>query len=1097
MLEPRGALRTGYTLCCVSWLLTGSFAFGQILNEDFDGVAGTGGGIFFSGAGEVVIESWDPNLIGENAFAGADGNADVGFAAAAGDSAAGVDGSGAGVIEVGDVLYDLIWQPFTSVTGTGGGEFLAGGAGPDTANFVENWDDGIDNDIAFGGTFDGAVLDGSMSAGGLPTGGVDGAGGAFVDVDAVTLNGGGWFAGLQFDIGSFPGSVVLENPGFEGVEAWTAFSNAFESPDPVEVAPRTGDGAAKTFGAFSGASGLYQDLPAEPGQTVMFSAFALTPAFDSIGATANAGQLRIEWRDAANTTVLLVDQVTILDPADPDFAEDTWFGGTLSAIAPAEAAFARVILWFEQPASEGGAVWWDDASVQLSGAGAADLSQFDLTVAARGVVDAPGEVLGGIQLRIEDPDGNRLFTDVPATSGFQTIGGPLDTFTEADATGTPAGGVFNRNASSYRVVVAFSDTDLWGTGGTIEIDDLLLANDNPAGSAWYAGIFFDGLQIPIVDATATQILDPSMLMLIADVAGDQAAPYALRLEGIDAREAGLDEDYGSVLGDCGSGDPADCLIYDPDTGGPGFTLDFDSGITGETAFAGVAAPIFPFLDAGITVAGDPAGGIDGAGGLTLDVRGLTPGTGGTWFAGIDYPEQLLAASDLSQVELRADIRGRTSAFGGLGFYELRIEDAEGDRLAFQMLATGSWQQVGGTLDTAVELPPADGSAGNGFDTDSSSYNVVIAFVDEPPTMPLVTTWSSGGILDVDNLFLTPASANVELGRFAFLEAGNTAFKQVGGLLSQADVQTLDVTGVVPGPEVIDIEDGTAGASGPMAGDVGWDPTLTNEVSFAGGDLIDATIETCADCGVNGSQAIRAVVDQASNGWWAGIYFEDVAMDLSAGAGDNLAALVDQELSAIINAAGSTLPYGIVELRIEDAQTDSLFFHLEADGTEQFIGGTLDGTTRGFADPGLQNGVFNYLQPTYNITVAFTNFTTPKWGGTIDLKIDNITYTSSGTEVDVPDSYTVTATFDQEAEQWGSAGQLTVDNLVFAIVPNTDGNGSLDLRDVAQLQQCGSSAGAPVTDACKRSDLNGDGVFDANDDVLGAIGLVPPLLVLPD
>jgi hypothetical protein len=1095
MFQVKSGKTSWRAASCVLGLVTAltTAASGQVLEKDFNDATGTGGGTFFTGTGFAELEDWDDGIVGETAFAGTEGYADVDFAAAFGSLDAGVDGTGAGIIEVAGVIYDLLFHDFADVTGTGGGVFLAGGAGPDTFNFVTNWDDGIASEFAFGGTFDGAVLDGSMSAAGLPTGGIGGTGGALVDVDAVTLNAGGWYAGLQFDIGPLAGSAYVENAGFEGASAWTAFANAFESPGLVEVAPRTGSVAAKTYGAFSGPSGLYQDLPTQPGQLVEFSAYALTPSFDSLALTSNQAQLRIEWRDAANANTLLVDQVVVIDASDPGFVEDEWVGGTLTATAPAGAAFARVLLWFEQPGDDEGSVWWDDASVRITGPGATDLSQFELTVSARGFIDAPNEVLGGIQLRIEDPDGNRLFAEEQADDTFQTIGGLLSTLTEVDANGTPTIGAFNRNASFYRVVVAFSETNLWGTGGTIEIDDLLLSNDITTGSVWYAGMYFDDLQIPTLDPDAAQILDPSLIVLLADVKGDFAAPYALRLEALDERSSATDEDFDNVLGDCGAS--GDCVIYDPDTGGPGFTIDIDTGVEGEAAFAGVREPVFPFLDGNIMAYGNPTGGTDDSGCLTVEVQHITPGTGGTWYAGIDYGDQALASPDLSQVELTADIRGRVSDFGGLGFYELRIEDAEGDRLAFQVEANGDWQQVGGTLDTAVELPPADGTSGNGFDTNSPSYNVVVAFVDEPPDMPLATTWVSGGILDVDNLFLSAATQKVELGRFEFIEPGNTDFETVGGFISAADNITLELGGGPAGPVVLDFENGTPGASGPM--NIAWDPALPNEGCFSGGGLISSFIETCADCGVGGSQAIHIVVEQASSGWWAGVYFEAVSMDLSAGDGDNLAALADQELFATVNALGSTLPYGVLEIRVEDAETDTLYFHLVPDGTEQVIGGTLDGATRGFADPNQTNGVFDYFQDTYNITIAFTNFTSPAWGGTIDFWIDDWTYTSAAASAQAPDSFTVTATFADEASVWQTGGQLTVDNVLLALVPNCNGDQSLDLHDIALVQQCFSGSGVPVADECRCGDLDGDGDVDADDDIIGALEVVPPALVQPD
>lgn len=1093
-------------------LLGVSVVQAQVLDEDFDTVTGAGGGVFLMGPGFEEINDWDTGITGENAFAGTGGNANFAGVSADGLPSGGVLGSGAGSISVNGVVFDLINEDFEAATGTGSATFLVGGGGPDTSGFTGGWDLGLEGEAAFGGTFDGAVLNGAVTARAVLSGGNPGSFGQ-IDVDDVTLNSGGWFAGLQFDVGSFPAAAALGNPGFEGpTSAWTGFSNAFEFPDPIEIAPLTGGGAAKMFGAFSGPSGLYQEFATQAGQMITFSAFALTPNADSIGGTANQAQLRIEWRDENGVLqdpngVELVDIVIVLDPDaescnsddtfDPNFAEDTWFQGVLTATAPAGATTARCILWFEQPAicGEGGAVWWDDASIAISGPGSFDPTGISLLADVRGTADDVGETLSTIQLRIEDTDGNRLFKEVAADGNWQALGGTLDTFTEADSTGVPASGVFNPNSSTFSVVVAFNDPDLWGNGGTIDVDNLVLSNDDSTGSFWFAGLFFDELSIPILDPNAIAILDPNKLVLLADVKGSEANPYTLRLEGIGTVSSALDEDLNTVSTDCSSFDPNDpnrCLLLDLDASE---TFDFTTdvaGISGINAFAGVGGSIFPaFANPGVIVRGLPTGGPLNDGSLEITVQGIQRALDGSWFAGIDVQDQALASADLSQVTLTADLKGTADDFGDFGIMELRLEDANGDRLAFQVLANGAWQSVGGTLDTAVELPAADGQGDGVFNTDDLSYTVVVAFEQPVADSENPVTWNLGGTVEIDNLFLTPATSTSELGRFEFLASGNTSFETTGGFLTAADNITLETEGSVGGLTVLDFENGVPAGLAPQ--NTAWDTGIGNEGAFSGtfdASLTSAEIETCAACGVDGSQAVRTVIEQTGAGWWSGFFFTDIPMDLSAGEGDNLAALSGVELSAQVNAAGSTLPYGVVELRIEDAETDTIFFLLTTDGTWQEIGGPLSGATRGFADPGLTNGVFDYNQSTYTIAVAITNFTSPQWGSPIDVIIDDIAYTGVPASPTAPDSFTVTATFADEIATWGTDGELTIDNVLLAVVPNCNADQSLDMRDLALAQQCVGLVG------CDCADLDGDGDADGDDGIPDAFGLLPPSLVLP-
>src|SRR5207247_2272669 len=105
--------------------------------------------------------------------------------------------------------------------------------------------------------------------------------------------------------------------------------------------------------------------------------------------------------------------------------------------------------------------------------------------------------------------------------------------------------------------------------------------------------------------------------------------------------------------------------------------------------------------------------------------------------------------------LSANVRGIAQAGGSLGVYELRIEDAQGDRRFFRGTANGNWQVIGGPLSSATEGPRLGGGGDGVFNLDSPTYTVALSFIDPE------TTWVYGGTIQVDNLFLTPVTTRNE------------------------------------------------------------------------------------------------------------------------------------------------------------------------------------------------------------------------------------------------------------------------------------------------------------------------------------------------
>ncbi|HLP82834.1 MAG TPA: glycoside hydrolase family 16 protein [Phycisphaerales bacterium] len=164
----------------------------------------------------------------------------------------------------------------------------------------------------------------------------------------------------------------LMNPGFEwpgpansGQRAWhwQHWGNAEYS----EALKRSGVGAAKMYGNFNtpnNTSGFYQDMPAVSGQVFTASAKAQTPSWDKMGAGTQA-RIAIEFRNSGGT-VLTTTTRTVMTSSTP---ANVWQDVNFSAIAPSNAATARIVLSFLQGAQlSGGAAWWDDVTFERESA---------------------------------------------------------------------------------------------------------------------------------------------------------------------------------------------------------------------------------------------------------------------------------------------------------------------------------------------------------------------------------------------------------------------------------------------------------------------------------------------------------------------------------------------------------------------------------------------------------------------------------------------------------------------------------------------------------------------------------------------------------
>lgn len=1060
-----------------------------ILNENFNAATGVGGAVILDGSGFNVLDDFDTGLIGESAFAGTAGRAQLAPVSARGTTNTGVDSTGAAELDVQEVTFHALSFNFEAASGTGGGVFVGSNG---TEGFTNDWDDVLFGENAFFGTTNGAALSaaGSVSAFACTTCGLGGSQGGRMIVDDVVLNGGTWFGGLFFAMGALPGgggAGVLVNPGFEepgpgpffGAEGWTAFGGGTFTEVFI---PRTGSNHLKIFG---NVSGVFQDFAAEPGQEWRATCWGLNPANDAL-ANGQAGALNIEWRNAGGTLISFESNLFLSAATPTGTTSADYIFAEINGIAPPGTTTARIVMLtgnFLGPTG-GGAPYFDDATMELVGGGSGvNLAGISMTADVRGEAPGAGNILGDVQLRIEDPDGSALVFAAPASTSFQSMGGTLDTALEVNAAGITSNGAFDTAASNYNVVLAF-ENDTWGTGGILTLDNLIVTDNDTTGAAWFAGLAYDNL--------ASTSAGLENLFLSADVLGDvPGGVYELRLEAIDVGSAGLGEDFAGVVGD-------EVIFLDNHANNPGvtesFTPGWDSGIDGEAAFGGYAGDLtlcdsnlcfgvdlssLGFRARGVTT-GDAGGG--GAGEISQFGIAIFNDGGADWFGGLQWGGQALASTNLSDVVLTADVRGIADPFLGqsLGSIELRIEDADGDRLFVQVPANGSWQSIGGPLSTFTEGPAAGGGGDGSFDLDDgASYTVVVAF-NAPRA-----TWAFGGTIRVDNLFLTPTDTFTEIGRVAFRGVSDgSSFQQIGGLLSQATFSTL-------GDFEESFESASLTGGGIFVGSNGtegfvdnWDDGLLGELAFFG-QLIGASpaptsdtgfvaAQACASCGSSGTaggQLVVQSVDVTTGGWFSGLNWPGLNPPITPG---NLGEIEFRaDIRAATNGAGSTL--GTITLRLEDPNICFLAFDVPATGSYQSVGGTLDTATSGC----VSGGAFDFGAASYTATVLVLGGEGGTWGTGATVDVDNLFLT--GVSLADAESLSVVVSYEEQLATWGTNGVLTVDNLILASVtsPDCDSDSDVDLRDFAFLQSC-TTGGPGIPTGCECADYDGDGDIDTGD-----------------
>ena len=159
-------------------------------------------------------------------------------------------------------------------------------------------------------------------------------------------------------------NAQLVNGGFElpGTSttwaSWTNFNNVF-----ADFATFHGGAVGvKAYGNFTtdyNVSGVFQQLPTTASQAWEAKVWVFNSSADPIQG-ANFAALNIEWIDAFGTQ-LSFQTTTAANAATP---VNTWRQATVTGVAPAGAAFARItLLHVQAPGLVGGSAFFDDATL--------------------------------------------------------------------------------------------------------------------------------------------------------------------------------------------------------------------------------------------------------------------------------------------------------------------------------------------------------------------------------------------------------------------------------------------------------------------------------------------------------------------------------------------------------------------------------------------------------------------------------------------------------------------------------------------------------------------------------------------------------------
>ena len=155
---------------------------------------------------------------------------------------------------------------------------------------------------------------------------------------------------------------VLLNPSFEDAGAGTSAANwqVFGNAQQATTLAHSGTKSVRIFGIPGSGpfySGVYQDLPASPGQVWAASVFGQHTAASRL-LPGNQMFLKVEWNNAAGQQISF-QQTPVLSDTSP---LDTPIPASMQATAPAGTATARVTLVLVQTGAGSGSAFMDDVT---------------------------------------------------------------------------------------------------------------------------------------------------------------------------------------------------------------------------------------------------------------------------------------------------------------------------------------------------------------------------------------------------------------------------------------------------------------------------------------------------------------------------------------------------------------------------------------------------------------------------------------------------------------------------------------------------------------------------------------------------------------
>ncbi len=168
---------------------------------------------------------------------------------------------------------------------------------------------------------------------------------------------------------------VLGNPGFESPvipagppeyygagSAWTSFGGGIYTVSSAVVTPNSGGQSLKLFGGCC--SGAFQQFPTTPGSTWNGGVWMLNSSNDPMGG-GQVAAVNIEWikADFTNSNIIPFISNGTFTAAS---TRDVWTLQPISGVAPADAAYARLVVITGDflPGGPGGAPFYDDAFLE-------------------------------------------------------------------------------------------------------------------------------------------------------------------------------------------------------------------------------------------------------------------------------------------------------------------------------------------------------------------------------------------------------------------------------------------------------------------------------------------------------------------------------------------------------------------------------------------------------------------------------------------------------------------------------------------------------------------------------------------------------------